>query len=150
MRWILAFAFVAVCLCACSQSSERPALPVAQIAVASDNGRHAFKVEMATDDASRAHGLMERTELAPDAGMLFVFPRPQLVAFWMKNTPLPLDMLFIRADGTIAAIVAETTPYSEKPVPSLEPVRAVLELNGNRTRELGIKPGDTVHGAIFP
>lgn len=124
-------------------------MPLADIMIESTNGMHAFKVEVAADDASRAHGLMERRDLPPDAGMLFDYHQARDVAFWMKNTPLPLDMVFIRADGSIASIVSYATPYSETPIPSVEPVRAVLEINGGRAAELGIRPNDKVHAAIF-
>jgi uncharacterized protein len=147
MRWISAFFCAFVFLCACSQPV--PALPVVQIVIDTDAGPHTFTVEIAADEAARAHGLMERTDLPADNGMLFDYHAPANVAFWMKNTPLPLDMIFIRADGTISTIVAETIPYSETPIPSSEPVQAVLEINGGRAAELGIHPGDRVHAAIF-
>jgi hypothetical protein len=148
MRPVLAFFFAFVWLAACSQG-QQSSLPTARINVDTASGPHIFLVEIAADEASRRQGLMERTELASDAGMLFDFQKPTPVAFWMKNTPLPLDMIFIRADGAISTIVSNTTPYSEKPIPSLEPVRAVLEIGGGRAGELGLKPGDKVHAAIF-
>lgn len=135
---------------ACSPKPEKSGLPVTEISIVTPTGPHRFRVEIAADDASRAHGLMFRKSLDPDAGMLFDYHHPQLVAFWMKNTPLPLDMLFIRADGTVSTIVSYTTPYSETPIPSMEPVRAVLELNGGRAGQLGIVPGARVSGAGFP
>lgn len=147
MRWFAAFFCTLALVCACSQQS--PALPVAKIVVDGDNGGHTLTVEIAGDDASRAHGLMARTDLPADSGMLFDYHTPRDVAFWMKNTPLPLDMLFIRGDGTVASIVANTQPYDETPIPSSEPVRAVLEINGGRAAELGIHPGSVVHAAIF-
>lgn len=149
MRPLYALCMVFFALCGCSQGQSGSHLPLADIAIVSASGTHPFHVEIAANDASRAHGLMERRELAPDAGMLFDYHRAQDVAFWMKNTPLPLDMIFIRADGTIASIVAFATPYSETPIPSVEPVRAVLEINGGRAAELGIKPNDKVLAAIF-
>lgn len=149
MRPFLAVCFAFFFLCACSHSGSHTNLPVEQIQIMAANGPHSFSVEIAADPASRAHGLMERRDLPPDSGMLFDYHTPQDVAFWMKNTPLPLDMLFIRADGTISAIVASATPYSETPIPSVEPVQAVLELNGGRAAELGIKPGDKVQSSIF-
>ena len=79
-----------------------------------------------------------------DRGMIFPYDPPREVAFWMKNTLIPLDMIFIRADGTIAGIAANTVPLSLEPVPSVEPVVAVLEIAGGRAAELGIKPGDRV------
>ncbi|HEY1962849.1 MAG TPA: DUF192 domain-containing protein, partial [Rhizomicrobium sp.] len=101
------------------------------------------------DDSSRLKGLMFRKELAPDAGMLFEFPDNHFRSFWMKNTILPLDMLFIRADGTISSIAENTKPLSLDVTTSREPVRAVLEINGGRSAALGIAAGEKVHGAIF-
>lgn len=148
MRTFFAACFAFVFLCSCSHSTAK--LPVEQITIVMANGiTHGFTVEIAADAASRAHGLMERRDLPADSGMLFDYHKAQPVAFWMKNTPLPLDMLFIRADGTIVSVVANAEPYSEKPIPSVEPVQAVLELNGGRAAELGIHPGDRVQSAIF-
>ena len=104
---------------------------------------HRFTVEVARSEDQQRHGMMFRTSLAPDRGMIFPYDQPQPVAFWMRNTLIPLDMIFIRADGTIARI-ATATPRDETPVPSGEPVVAVLELAGGRAAELGIKPGDKV------
>ena len=92
---------------------------------------------------------MFRKQLAPDAGMLFDFHTPQMVYFWMKNTVLPLDMIFIRPNGTISSIAPNAVPFSTSTIPSIEPVRAVLELNGGRTSTLGIEPDQVVHNAIF-
>ena len=87
---------------------------------------------------------MNRSELAPDRGMIFPFEPPRDASFWMKNTLIPLDMIFVRTDGSIANIAANTVPLSLEPVPSEGPVGAVLELAGGRAAELGIKPGDKV------
>lgn len=119
------------------------------VTIASANGRHVFLVERAVTPAQQAQGLMYRTDLKPDGGMLFhPYPAeggaPREASFWMKNTPTPLDILFIRADGTIATIAENTVPYSAAEVKSREPVAAVLELVGGRTAELGIAEGDKV------
>ncbi len=103
-----------------------------------------FTVEVARTEAQQAQGLMNRQSLAPDRGMIFPYDPPQPASFWMKNTLIPLDMLFIRADGTIARIEANTTPLSLDPVPAGEPVAAVLELFGGRSAELGITAGARV------
>ena len=87
---------------------------------------------------------MNRSELGPDHGMIFPFDPPRDAAFWMKNTLIPLDMVFVRADGSIANIAANTVPLSLDSVPSDGPVKAVLEIAGGRAAELGIKPGDKV------
>ena len=111
---------------------------------AADGRIHRFTVEVARTDEQQAQGLMHRESLAPDRGMIFPYPTPREASFWMKNTLIPLDMIFIRADGTIARIEENTVPLSLEPVASLEPVVAVLELAGGRSAELGIKPGDKV------
>lgn len=119
-------------------------LELRPLRIESDGKRHDFTVEMARSPQEQARGLMFRTELAPDAGMLFPFEPAKTASFWMKNTPIPLDIVFIRADGTIESIAAETEPYSLAPVQSGEPVAAVLEIAGGRAAALGIEPGDTV------
>lgn len=105
---------------------------------------HTFKVEVARTDAEQARGLMFRESLAPDGGMIFPMDPPRPASFWMKNTVIPLDMIFVRADGTIARIAPDTVPHSLEPVDSGEPVAAVLELAGGRAAELGIAEGDKV------
>ena len=105
---------------------------------------HRFVVEVARTEAQQAQGLMNRQTLAADRGMIFPYATPTMAAFWMKNTLIPLDMIFIRADGTIARIEANTVPLSLDPVPAGEPVGAVLELAGGRSAELGIAAGDKV------
>ena len=105
---------------------------------------HRFTVEIARTSQEQATGLMNRNTLAPDRGMIFPFDVERQASFWMKNTLIPLDMIFVRADGTIANIEANTVPMSLQPVYSDGPVAAVLELAGGRSAELGIKPGDTV------
>jgi uncharacterized protein len=105
---------------------------------------HRFIVEVARTPEEQARGLMERQSLAPDRGMLFPYQSPQPVAFWMKNTLIPLDMIFIAPGGRILRIEANTVPLSLEPVGSGEPVEAVLELAGGRSAELGIAAGDKV------
>jgi hypothetical protein len=111
--------------------------------------KQTFKVEVARNDADRAQGLMFRRSMPADQGMLFDFARVEPVSMWMQNTYLPLDMLFIRADGTIARIAANTEPLSTRTIPSGEPVLAVLELNAGTAAKLGIKPGDRVEHPVF-
>ena len=125
------------------------ALPSTTIAVHTAKGSDTFKVEVAGDHASQEKGLMFRKTMAPNAGMLFDFHTTVMTTFWMKNTILPLDIVFIRSDGTISSIAAHAVPMSQTPIPSSEPIRAVLELNAGRTQALGIIPGDKVHSAIF-
>lgn len=102
-----------------------------------------YTVELATNDAQRERGLMFRQRMDPDRGMLFVHDREEPLAYWMKNTLIPLDMIFIRADGTIARI-AHAKALDETPVPAGEPVAAVLEIRAGRAAELGIREGDKV------
>jgi uncharacterized membrane protein (UPF0127 family) len=126
------------------------AAPTTDLVIVSAGGPHAFKVELATTDTEKAQGLMYRRELAPDAGMLFdMGPGEHEATFWMKNTFIPLDMLFIRADGSIQNIAERTVPQSLATVPSDGPVRAVLEVNGGTAARLGIKPGDKVRHRLF-
>jgi len=108
-----------------------------------------FEVELATNDAERSRGLMYRKQLGAYDGMLFDFYQEMPVSFWMKNTLIPLDMVFIAADGTVRHVHANAVPLSTDTVPSRFPVRAVLEINGGSAALLGIKPGDKVKHTIF-
>lgn len=128
-----------------------PAIPAGleTLEIASKTGVHAFSVELATTEAEREKGLMYRKSLPEGQGMLFDFQRDQEVGFWMKNTYIPLDMIFIRSDGRIWRIAENTEPLSERIVPSNGPVRAVLEVIGGTARKLGIAPGDRVAHPIF-
>ncbi|NBJ12048.1 DUF192 domain-containing protein [Microvirga arsenatis] len=120
------------------------------LSIATQGGqRQSFRVEVARNDADRAQGLMFRRSMPADQGMLFDFGRVEPVSMWMQNTYLSLDMLFIRADGTIARIAANTEPLSTRTIPSGEPVLAVLELNAGTAAKLGIKAGDRVEHPIF-
>ena len=119
-------------------------LEVVPVTVRTASAAHTFRAEVARTAEEQARGLMFRESLAPDAAMIFPFPQPRLASFWMRNTMIPLDMIFIRADGTIANIERETEPYSLDSRPSEGPVAAVLEIAGGRAAELGIEPGDTV------
>ena len=115
-----------------------------QLTVKSAAGEHRFTVEIADTPAQQQKGLMFRQELAPDAGMLFDFHESRQVSFWMQNTLIPLDMLFIRTDGSIANIHVNAHPLDPTSIPSDGPVEFVLEIPGGRSVELGIKAGDTV------
>ena len=99
-------------------------------------------VELALTSESQQRGLMFRTELAESSGMLFVFSDETERTFWMSNTPIPLDILYIRSDATIVSIAARTTPYSEKTIPSRGPARYVLEVPGGWAERHGVKSGD--------
>ena len=109
-----------------------------------DGRRHAFTVELALSDRQQMQGLMFRRSLAPDRGMLFVYPTDQPIAMWMKNTYIPLDMLFLRADGRIINIIENVPPETLDSRPSEGPARAALELPGGTAARLGIRAGDRV------
>lgn len=119
------------------------------VTIESAGASHVFKVDVARTAQEQQRGLMFRTGIPVDGGMLFApYPAegggPKEASFWMKDTPSPLDIIFIRADGTIAHIAENTVPFSEAPVRSGEPVAAVLEINGGKSSELGISVGDKV------
>jgi uncharacterized membrane protein (UPF0127 family) len=109
-----------------------------------------FEVEIVTTPETRAQGLMYRKSLAANAGMLFLYPGEQPVSFWMKNTLIPLDMLFLKADGRIAHIAHNAVPLDETPIDSGAAVQAVLEVNGGTANALGIKEGDRVEYQAHP
>ena len=113
------------------------------LTISSGGATHRFTVEVARTEEEQAYGLMNRNELASDQGMIFPFAQVRQASFWMKDTLIPLDIIFIRADGTIANI-ENAVPLSLDQVMSLGPVAAVLEIPGGRSAELGIKPGDKV------
>lgn len=115
-----------------------------RIVVETKSGAHTFTVEWATNSEERARGLMFRESMAPDHGMVFDFIVEQDVSFWMKNTPLPLDMIFIHADGTVARIARNTVPFSEAPVPSGSSVRYVFEVVAGTADRIGLIGGDRV------
>ncbi len=117
--------------------------------ITTEKKRHDFTVEVALTPAQQQRGLMNRTEMAKDAGMLFFFGEEAERSFWMKNTLIPLDMIFIGNDGTIIKVHDSAIPNDLTSVKSDGPASAVLELNGGVAKTLGIKPGDKVHHAFF-
>jgi uncharacterized membrane protein (UPF0127 family) len=125
------------------------ALDPGELVIETPAGSHRFTIELAATASERARGLMFRRSMRPDHGMLFDFQTEQPVTFWMKNTPLALDMLFLAADGTVVQIATDTVPYSEEAIPSQRPVRAVLEVIAGTARRLGIAPGARVRHPIF-
>lgn len=144
-------ALVAAAACGSATTAHEAALErspagLDQVRLKIKSGRkiHRFVVEVARTPEQQAQGLMFRQSLAPNRGMLFVHEAPRPASFWMKDTLIPLDIIFIRPDGTIARIAENTVPLSLDPVPSLEPVSAVLEIAGGRASQLRIRPGDKV------
>jgi len=128
---------------------EAPLSKIEPLTVATEADAFMFTVEIADTPELRARGLMFRQRLPEDRGMLFDFGSPRQAAMWMKNTYIPLDMLFIREDGTIAYLAENTTPESLDRIGIIEPVLAVLELAGGTSRKLGIRAGDTVYHRLF-
>jgi uncharacterized membrane protein (UPF0127 family) len=127
-----------------AEGAAQTGLDILPLQIRTARGSHSFRAELARSEDQQMRGLMFRRQLGPDQGMLFPFPQPRPASFWMKNTLIPLDMLFIRADGSIATIVRNAVPLSLDPVGTSEPVIAVLELAGGRAAALGISEGDRV------
>jgi len=152
-RWVPVLA-LALAMAACDRpaavATEGASLARAAVTLRPAGGQpRTLTVEAARTADEQQRGLMFRTDLGPDDGMLFYpYPPdggpPREASFWMKNTPTPLDIVFIRRDGTIARIAENTVPFSEEQVPSGEPVAAVLELKGGRAAELGLSEGDRI------
>ena len=153
--WLISILLV---LPACSQAAAPAPAPVATAATHRVSGLpvipltatpvgghpHAFRVEVARSEPEQARGLMFRTQMGADEGMIFPYNPPQTVSFWMKNTVIPLDIVFVGTDHRVLNIAANAVPYSEESLPSAGPVIGVLELNGGRTRELGIVAGTLI------
>ena len=126
------------------------ALPIQRLEIRkADGGLVIIDAELATQPEDIAYGLMNRTEMPESAGMLFFFPEDALRSFWMKNTLIPLDMLFISSDGVINHIHQNAKPMDLTPIPSNGDARAVLELNGGASERMGIKEGDIISHSLF-
>ena len=123
--------------------------PTSELTIVSASGQHRFKVEIAETAEQMAQGLMFRRSLAADAGMLFDYKQPTAATMWMRNTLIPLDMLFVDAQGRIVNIHQRAVPQSLDIIAAGGPVRAVIALNGGTAARLGIKPGDRVVHPIF-
>ena len=122
-----------------------PTLPRTEIQIETASGTHRFVVWIAADERSRQRGLMFVRELPPDRGMLFLFDRPQEAAFWMKDTYLSLDLVFIDPAGVVVNIASAARPFSLDPIPSDGPVIAVLEVTAGTASRIGLAPGDRVN-----
>ena len=132
-----------------SVGADLQRFPTSELTIISATGPYRFKVELAETPAQMTQGLMFRTSLAPDAGMLFDYKQPTVATMWMRNTLIPLDMLFVDAQGRIVNIHERAVPQSDDVIGAAEPVRAVIELNGGTAARLGIEPGDRVVHPIF-
>jgi hypothetical protein len=130
-------------------SAQLATFPTAELTIVSAGGPHKFTVELARTPAQMEQGLMFRQSLAADAGMLFDYRAPAMASMWMKNTLIPLDMLFVDERGRIINIHERAVPGSLDPIAAAAPARAVIELNGGTAARLGIRPGDRVLFPIF-
>ncbi len=124
-------------------------LPETELEVQTEAAAHRFSVWIAADDVSRARGLMFVPELPADRGMLFLFDHAQLATFWMKDTCVSLDILFVAADGRIVNIARDTVTFSLAPIESSAPVTGVLEIPAGSAQRLGIAPGDRIRHPAF-
>lgn len=159
-RRFLALALVGAALVAvpahADQARTRPAAAISPstrldtVEIRTSRGPVKFTVELAVTPAEQERGLMFRKSLAPDHGMLFPYNPPRPAAFWMKNTLIPLDIIYIGPDGRVLSIARNAVPHDETPLPSGGAVRGVLEIAGGRAAKLGILPGDRVLNKIFP
>jgi uncharacterized protein len=145
---------LSVAACAQPEKSGADAAPAAapteQLTIDTATGPVRLEVEIADTDAERARGLMFRESMADNHGMLFDFPVPEQASFWMRNTVMSLDIIFIGVDGRILNIADHATPYSDDPIPAAGLTRGVLEIRAGRAEALGIHAGDRVHHRIFP
>lgn len=151
-RFILSALFVSLAGSAFAQTSKDDVVdfgtPV-PLTIVSEDSTHSFMIERAVTLDQQARGMMFRETMDPDSGMLFEFEEPKIATIWMKNTPLPLDIIFVRSNGKILKIEHMAQPYKLRSASSEAIVAAVLELQGGRSKELGIMPGDVVKHAFF-
>jgi uncharacterized protein len=134
---------------AAAQSEQAQQLDTEKLAIITATGRHEFEVEIADDPAEQSKGLMFRESMPADHGMLFDFGKSRMVQMWMKNTPMPLDMVFVRADGSVAGIAERTEPFSLDVISSQVPVSFVLEIRAGVSRLIDLKPGDRLEHRLF-
>jgi len=146
---IAALLALAVALAPPAARAQLASFGKSELTIDTASGKQHFTIEEAKTQPQMMQGLMYRRSMPPDAGMLFEYDHPQPVAFWMKNTLIPLDMLFIGADGTVLDIHERAVPLSLDTIGTDKPVLGVLELNGGTVSRLGIKPGDRVDHPLF-
>lgn len=149
MKVLLAFSLALLCFLPSACRAQNADATKQVTIITRDGKEHVFHVELALTPQQQAHGLMGRTEMAEDAGMLFLFPGEDERSFWMKNTLIPLDMVFIKKDGTILRVHDSAVPNDLTSIKSNGPALAVLEINGGVAKKLGIMDGDTVRHPFF-
>lgn len=140
---------VVLALLATGLAQSAHAMRLEKLKLITQRGEHVIDVEVTETPAEKAQGLMFRTRLPDTSGMLFFYDTPQEITMWMRNTYIPLDMVFIRADGTVHRIEAMTEPLSERIIGSGGDATACLELAGGAAERLGLKPGDRVEHRLF-
>lgn len=132
-----------------AQNASAPVGELETLTLVTSTGEHVFKVEVMRTDEQRARGLMFRRHMPADRGMLFDFKTEQRVTMWMRNTYIPLDMIFITRTGAVINVAEDTEPLSERTIPSAAPAYAVLEVNAGIARRIGLKAGDQVRHGLF-
>ena len=151
-RFILSALFLSLASPALAQTSKDDVVDFGEpvpLTVVSKDSKHVFQIERAISLDQQARGMMFRESMDPDSGMLFEFDEPKIATIWMKNTPLPLDIIFVRSNGKILKIEHMAQPYKLRSASSEAIVAAVLELQGGRSKELGIMPGDLIQHEFF-
>ncbi len=143
---IAAFAFS---LCMAVSASAETACQDDQVHLRGDWGQARFTIELADDEAERAQGLMHRESMPQSAGMLFVYPEARTVGFWMKDTLIPLDMIFLDATGTVVRVHSNAVPGDLTPIMGGTDIKAVLEINGGLAQRMGIAPGTQLRHPSF-
>src|SRR5215831_15545113 len=146
---LLLVSVIAVRFFTASAGAQLQTFGKSELTIVSSNGPHHFTVELAETPAQMEQGLMFRRAMAPDTGMLFDYKTATVATMWMQNTLIPLDMLFVDAQGRIVNIHERAVPLSTDVISAAAPVRAVIELNGGTTARLGIAPGDQVLHPVF-
>lgn len=149
-RRALLAALLAGGLLAGDMALAKPPVRLETLEIVTGKGRARFQVEIAATPAEQKRGLMFRETLAPDRGMLFTYAKPQPAAFWMKNTLIPLDIIYIAPNGRVLSIARNARPHDETPIASGGMILGVLEIAGGRAAQLGVLPGDRVVHRIFP
>lgn len=149
MKKLFTIMLVLVALAACEKQQEGTKFPTIPVKIIGAAGTYNLSLEVAKTEEEKARGLMFRETLAPDAGMIFLYPQPQKITMWMKNTPLSLDMVFVGSDNKISGIITNTEPFSERLIESEDPAIAVIEFNAGTAKRLGLAIGDVVETAVL-